>query len=463
MIQSEDGNNRVHLVGIGGMHMSAIAQLLLADGIKVSGSDLTLTPLTDRLRALGADVRQGHQAENVDDAGLVVTTAAAKPDNAELVEARQRGIPILSRHEMVARLMEGRTGVAIAGAHGKTTTSSLIAVMLKRAGLDPTYLLGGESLDLDGNAGPGEGPHIVVEADEYAGAFLAYHPQFAVVTNVEADHLEYYGTEANLLVAFGQFMANVAKEGVLVVGSDSPLAERILAEGTGTIVARIQRFSVAHEADWWVDSLELKPGDGSTFTVRSRYGQHGYFNTILPGRHNVANALAAIAAGHALGLDEAIMRAALADFRGAHRRFELVGEAHGITIVDDYAHHPTEIRATLEAARVRYPDRRLVALFQPHTYSRTQYLLDGFRSCFAHADRLFLLQTFAARETPDAGFDARQLAHEINSPLPTFVENADEAVAVLNRDLAPGDVCLTIGAGDVTQVGPKLLEALCRE
>lgn len=458
-MSSVGGASRVHLVGIGGMHMSAIAQILLSEGVAVSGSDLSLTPLTDRLAALGATIHAGHDAANLGEAQMVVTTAAAKSDNPELAEAGRRGIPVLMRHEMVARLMEGRTALAVAGAHGKTTTTSLLAFMLQRAGLEPAYLIGGESLDLGGNAAPGAGRFIVVEADEYAGAFLAYHPQIAVVLNVDVDHLDYYGSESKLLDAFGGFMANVPKDGILIAGIDSPRLAALLETAGPTIEARVERCSVEQDADWRADEITLE-AVGSSFVIHSRRGSHGRFQTHLPGRYNVANALAAFAAGHAAGLDDEGMRATIADFHGAHRRFELIGEAAGVTVIDDYAHHPTEISSMLSAARSRYPDRRLAVLFQPHTYSRTEYLLDGFRTCFAEADALFLLQTFAARETPEAGIDARRLAQEVRSPRPRFVATADEALAALTEALRTGDVCLTVGAGSVTRIGPLLIEEL---
>ena len=451
----------VHLVGIGGMHMSAIAQILLSEGIAVSGSDLALTPLTDRLEALGAIVHAGHDAANLGDAGLVVTTAAAKRDNPELAEARRRGTPVLMRHEMVARLMQGRIALAIAGAHGKTTTTSLVAFMLKRAGLEPSYLIGGESLDLGGNAAPGAGKHIVVEADEYAGAFLAYHPQIAVVLNIDVDHLDYFGSEAALLDAYRGFMTNVPANGVLIAGADSHRLAALLATCRPALLARVERFSLERDADWRADEIVPEPG-GSSFSINSRQGSHGRYRLHLPGRYNVANALAAFAAGHAAGLNDEVMRQAIANFHGAHRRFELIGTAAEITVIDDYAHHPTEVAAMLAAARARYPGRRLVVIFQPHTFSRTQYLLDGFRGCFAEADVLFLLQTFAARETPEAGIDARRLADEVRAPRPHFIETAAEAVSALALELRSGDVCLTVGAGSVTQIGPLLIEEVRR-
>jgi UDP-N-acetylmuramate--alanine ligase len=451
----------VHLIGIGGMHMSAIAQILLSQGTRVSGSDLAPSAITDRLRSLGATVYAGHEPENIGDATLVVATAAAKSDNVEVMEAKRRGIALIPRHEMVARLMKGRTAIAVAGTHGKTTTSSLIAVILKAAGLEPGYLLGGESVDLGGNAAPGGGERIVVEADEYAGAFLAYHPTIAAVTNVEVDHLDYFGSADRIKDAFEQFLQQVEDGGLIVACADSPVLREIVDKAGSGIRARVEWYGFAEAADWRISAISLG-AHKSTFEVKSPLGDRGPFALKIPGRHNVSNALAAIAAVGRLGVDDETIGAALSNFRGVHRRFEIAGDAGGITVVDDYAHHPTEIEATLAAARSRYPDRTLVVLFQPHTYSRTSYLLDRFRCCFKNADRLYLLQTFAARETGDAGLDAYGLAGALTTAPAAVLETQEDAVARLARDLKPNDVCFTMGAGDVTNVGGPLLEELRR-
>jgi UDP-N-acetylmuramate--alanine ligase len=451
-------NEHVHLVGIGGMHMSAIGQMLLAGGTRVSGSDLTLTPLTDRLVAMGARVYQGHRADNLaPDVTLVVSTAAAKSDNVELAEARKRAIPVIARHEMIARLMQGQTAVAVAGTHGKTTTSSMISVVLRDGGLDPSYLLGGESIDLGGNAAAGAGEVIVVEADEYAGAFLAYHPRFAVITNIEADHLDYFGSECGVRYAFAQFARNVLPDGLVVACSDSPGAVEVLRR-TGKTIAKVEWYGSGEEADWRCEAIALN--EAQEFRVLGPDGSHGPFRIGLIGEHNVKNAVAAFIVAKHLGVDDLSIAAALARFQGARRRFEFVGEAKGVRIVDDYAHHPTEIAATIAGARSRFPDRRLVVLFQPHTYSRTQYLLEGFKTCFDGADALYLLQTFPAREEASAGMDAYDLARALQkAPLAIF-ESIQEAASGLARDLRPGDLCITMGAGDVTKAGPALVQEL---
>jgi len=454
---------KVHLVGVGGIHMSAIAKILRARGHEVTGSDLHLSPLIDTVRELGVGVcPEGHRAENIDDAELVVYTSAAQETNPELLAARQRGIPTIKRGEMVARLQEGKQVIAVAGAHGKTTTSSLIAYMLSSAGLDPTFMIGGIVRDFGTNAMPGEGRQFVVEADEYDRAFLNYHPHIAVVTNIEPDHLDIYGSLEELQNAFAQFLAQVDNSGFIVACTDSPPVRAILPPTVGDDMivnpVHVVSYSLHKEADWTAENIVSKGIDGLSFVVKFRKQTWGEVTTHLPGAHNVANSLAAIAVGEILGLSRADITTALGEFRGAERRFQTLGEAAGVTIVDSYAHHPTEIRADLGAARMRFPGRRIVALFQPHTYTRTAYLLDGFRTCFGDADALYIAETYAAREEPAAGMDARQLAAEV--PGAIYAGSVDDAAAVVAHDLRDGDVFLTVGAGDVDRAGPAVLRIL---
>lgn len=454
---------RVHLVGIGGMHMSAIASILLSRGVTVTGSDIAPSRFTARLEQEGATVYEGHDAAHLGDPDLVVATVAAKETNPEILAARDRNIPLVIRAEMVAALMQGRTAVCVAGTHGKTTTSSLLAFALRAAGRDPTYLLGGDAVDLGRNAAPGDGPEIVVEADEYAEAFLHYQPDVAVVTNLEIDHLDYYHTEERLIAAFAAFMARVRPEGTLITGVDSERLRGLVEKNGRTkrpqIGARVQTYALDREADWTA-RIE-RTGAEQTFSVSCAGSPFGAFTTPLAGRHNVSNCLGAIAALHALGVGLGGMQGAIAGFHGARRRFELVGDVNGVRVMDDYAHHPTEVAVNIAAARDRFPGRRLVIVFQPHTFSRTSYLLDEFRTCFAGADLLLLLQTYAARETAAAGLDAEQLADAI-SPRPVVANDQDEAVAWLQANTAPGDVVMTMGAGSVDGVGRAFLEAAGR-
>jgi UDP-N-acetylmuramate--alanine ligase len=453
---------RVHLIGVGGIHMSGIAQILRHRGHDVSGSDLTLTPLTSRLGELGVVVHGGHDAGNVDDAQLVVYTSAAHDDNPELIEARRRGIETIKRAEMVARLMEGKQVIAVAGSHGKTTTTSLIAYMLKRGGLDPTYMLGGESVDLDGNAAPGDGEYFVVEADEYDRAFLHYRPQIAVVTNIEPDHLDIYGTIEELHDAFKQFLTQV--DASIVACTDSPAVRAVLPEAVGGGVypppVRAVSYGLNPEADWTARDISHKGVDRSSFMVVSGKQAWGEVTTGLPGVHNISNSLAAIAVGELVGLPKDQIREAVETVRGVRRRFQLVGEAAEVRVMDSYAHHPTEVRADLAAARQRFQARRLVCLFQPHTYTRTRYLLEDFRTCFRDCDVLFICRTYAAREEPSAGMTAEELAREITDPPARYAGELDEAARMVAQELRGGDVFFTVGAGDVEKVGPMVLGIL---
>ena len=450
---------RVHLIGAGGAHMSAIAQILHAWGHTITGSDQRTNAMTAKLEALGVHVVIGHAAENVGDAELVVMTSAAHGDNPEIIEAERRGVPVIKRAEMVARLMHGRYSIAVAGTHGKTTTSGLIAHMLVEAKLDPTYLIGGEVRSLGGNAAPGEGRYIVVEADEYDRAFLSYTPDVAVVTNIEPDHLDIYGTFAELQAAFAQFMASAPIDGHVIACADSASVREAVSAG-GIVARDMQTYALDVEASWRARPLSHDAAS-QTFAVESGGKDFGTFTISLPGRHNVSNALAGIAAGNTIGIETAVMQAAVATYRGAARRFEVVGETGGVTVMDDYAHHPTEVReGTIAAARQRFPGRRLVLLFQPHTFTRTQYLLDEWKTCFAGADALYITHTYAAREEADAGLSGKDLAAAIATPAAVYVDGFEEAADRIAADLREGDVFFTVGAGDVDSVGPMVLERL---
>jgi UDP-N-acetylmuramate--alanine ligase len=448
----------VHLVGIGGMHLSAIGQVLLTRGVAVTGSDLRLSPLTARLEALGATVFEGHDAANVGEAQLVVTTAAAGSDNPELLEAQRRGIPIMQRGEMVARLMQGKRVIAVAGSHGKTTTSSLIAYTLVRAGRYPMYLLGGESLDLGGNAAWGEGEHCVVEADEYKRAFHAYQPAVAVITNVEADHLDYFGTAEAYEEAFVEFGRRVERR--LLVGADDPGAARVAAAlAASRPRAKLETYGIGEGHAWTAREVELTEA-GASFDVYREGDRIGRLAVGVPGRHFVLNSLAATAVCLGEGVTFDQVRAAVADFRGARRRFERIGEGRGVLVMDDYAHHPSEVRATLETARRRFAGRRLIGVYQPHTYSRTAYLWDEWITCWGGLDALVVLETYAAREPSTAGKGAEDLAKAITR-VPTFyARDFDDAARQAVELAKPGDVIFTIGAGDVGAVGPKIVELL---
>ena len=458
---------RVHLVGIGGIHMSAIGRILLSWGHEVSGSDLRRSELTDALAALGATVRIGpHDEANLGLPELVVTTSAATADNPELVAARRLGIEVIKRDEMVARLMGGLVGVCVAGCHGKSTTSGLVAYILQEAGRDPTYLIGAEVASLGTNARAGNGPFVVVEADEYDRAFLSYKPRVALVTNVEADHLDYYKTWEAVKEAFAGFVARVPERGTLILCADNVEALALRQHAgdrvqvlTYGLNAEPRKEDSPDRVDWTATDLEDRDGVQS-FTAHYQGQAYGRFSTPLAGRHNVQNALGAIAICASLWLQPEEIAGPLSRYGGVRRRFEKMGEAAGVLVMDDYAHHPTEVRALAQSARARFPGRRIVALFQPHTFARTRYLLDGFRGCFEGFDRLFLLETYAAREAIADGMTAEQLSHEVTSPPPTYCATFEEAAANVAADLRPGDVFFTVGAGDVNTVGPMVLERL---
>ncbi len=449
----------VHLVGVGGIHMSAIGQLLLERGIAVSGSDLRPSSLTAKLESMGARIFEGHAAANVPaDAVLLVTTAAASDENPEIVEANRRGIPVILRAEMVARLMEGKRVIAVAGAHGKTTTSSLIALILVNAGLKPMYLLGGESLDLGGHAAWGEGDICVVEADEYRRAFHEYTPAIAVITNVEADHLDLYGTAEAYMEAFIEFARKVVPGGLILVCADDPGARHV-SDVVGDDPYQHETYGTEGVRYWMAKDIVMSD-TGATFTVTRGGVRVGVLHTRIPGDHFVRNALAAaaVALHHDVPFD--VIRQSIADFKGARRRFERTGEAGGVTVMDDYAHHPTEARATIAAARRAFPGRRIIGVYQPHTYSRIGYLWDEWLSCWEGLDALVVLETYAARETPLPGRSAADLAAAITSPKATYAKDFDDAAAQAKALARPGDIVFTIGAGDVLEVGPKLLELL---
>ena len=450
---------RVHLVGAGGIMMSGIGQILLDRGHTVSGSDLVSSQWTERLRALGATIHEGHAAANVGDAELVVATAAVNDDNAEIAEAKARGIPVMVRAELVSVLLRDRRVLAIAGTHGKTTTTAFVALMAVRGELDPLVLVGGDSPQLGGNARDGAGEVAVVEADEYARAFLQYDPALALLTNVEADHLDYYGDEAHLVDAFRDFTERVIDGGTLIVCADSPIAGS-LGDERRAAGARVERYAVDADAEWRAERLRINEHGGFDFTATLDGAELGAVSLSVPGRYNVANALGAIAISMRAGVDFNRAAQAAAEFSGVARHFELIGEAAGVTVVDDYAHHPTEVRATISAARQRFAGRRLVACFQPHTYARSAYLLDGFRDCFDGLDSLYMLRTYAARETEGEGLDAAALAAEIRTPPATHVESFEAAVETIAPALREGDVFFTIGAGDVTELGPMMLARL---
>jgi len=465
-----------HIVGIAGAAMSAIANLLLDQGHSVSGSDPGANRLTAALAARGARVARGHDPANVAGADALVATAAARPDNPEIAAAAAAGIPVLSRADLWRDWSARRRVVAVAGTHGKTTTSAMIAVALRGAGVAAGYMIGSEVPDLGGNAAWGDpAAPFVVEADEYARAFLALAPEVAAITNVEWDHPDIYPDEASYTAAFAQFAASVPDPRRLVVCGDSPAAEALAPAGATLYGVDDQLASNPASCrlaplDWTATGVHTTPAGRTRFDIwrydRRTFGARiaGGQEMLLPGEHNVRNALAALAVCAALGADIGAASAALAGFRGTARRFELKGEAGGVTVIDDYGHHPTEVAATLAAARARYPGRRVVAYMQPHTFSRTRALLADWPAAARGADLLLVGDIYAAREQGDPAALAAELAAEIaavgiDARHVGDVAAAGAALAALAR---PGDVVLTLGAGDGDRAGLALLQALGR-
>ena len=449
---------KVHFVGIGGSGLSAIAQVLLESGDDVSGSDEVLSPFAQALAAHGAKVYQGHAAENLDCAELVIVSAAVPEGNPEVAAALARGVPVLKRAEFLGRLMAGRQGIAVAGTHGKTTTTGLIALLLDRAGLDPTFIVGGWLVDFDTNARAGKGP-FVVEADEYDRMFLGLKPMVAVVTNVEHDHPDCYPTLADMQDAFRAF-ANLLPDDGWLVGCGHDAFARTLVEARRAAGHAALTYGLRRDDDFRADSLQLNGAGGFDFLLVKDGRTLGLVRNRLPGEHNVLNSLAALAVADHLGVSFNDARNGLADYRGAGRRFEVMGEAGGVTWVDEYAHHPTEIRATLAAARRRFTDHPLWVMFQPHTFSRTRTLLADFATAFADADHVVIVDIYRSREAPDPGISASDIVRRMDHPDAVYVPALTDAAAYLAERLRAGDVLLTLGAGDGNQVGRQALGTL---
>ncbi|MCL4395583.1 MAG: UDP-N-acetylmuramate--L-alanine ligase [Chloroflexi bacterium] len=438
---------RVHLIGIGGIGLSAIAQILLARGYAVTGSDLAASPVTKRLSELGARVFIGHRAENVGQVDLVLVTSAAPSDNVEVAEAKRRGIRIATRYDFFPEITAGKTTIAVAGTHGKTTTTGMIASILIDAGLDPDVIVGG-MIPGFGNARAGNGEHFVVEADEYGRAFLGLNPKIAVVTSIEMDHPDTFRNVEQVGQAFQEFVARVPGDGLVIGCGDSPRVAQLLDARSGNVA----RYGFGEPNDWRAVDVKMNPGDGSEFSVLHGAGIAGAYGLSVPGRHNVLNAVAAVAVADRLGIDSGQARETLRKFAGAGRRFQVRGDFRGVTVVDDYAHHPSEIRATLAAARARYPGRAVWAVFQPHTYSRTQALLSDFASAFSDADHVVVVPIFAARERDSDGVSGDQIVRRMDHPDARYVSSLDECTTYLSRHLAAGDVLILLGAGDVYRI-----------
>jgi UDP-N-acetylmuramate--alanine ligase len=448
-------SQHAHFIGIGGIGMSGIAEILLSLDMKVSGSDLRRGPVTDRLAQLGATIYEGHEAGHVAGATVVVTSSAVGPMNPEVLEANARKIPVIQRAEMLAELMRLKYGIAIAGMHGKTTTTSMVASVLSAGGLDPTVVVGGRVDALGSNARLGTTQYLVAEADESDRSFLKLSPILAVVTNLDREHMDCYKDMADVERAFLDFMNKVPFYGAVTACVDDPLLKGILPRAR----RRVFTYGVAAEADFRLEFLVAGEGRFARFQVNTAAGPLGPFELHVPGRHNVLNATAAIAIARQLEVPADKIAEGLSHFRGVDRRFQQRGQARGVTVVDDYGHHPTEIRATLAAAR-ECGHGRVYVVFQPHRYTRTLDLLDEFGGAFADADSVIVLPIYAASEEPIPGVTAERLASRIQGPAVHFAPEFAAAVQMVAAEVREGDLILTLGAGNVSQLAPQILAAL---
>ncbi len=452
--------DKIHFVGIGGIGMSGIAEVLLNLGYKVSGSDLRKSDITERLAGLGGEIFYGHSRENVAGADVVVISSAVKDDNPEVQEARENLVPVIPRAEMLAELMRMKYGIAIAGTHGKTTTTSMVATLLGHAGIDPTIVIGGRLNSLGSNARLGQGKFLVAEADESDGSFLKLSPTIAVVTNIDADHLDFYSGIDEIKDTFVEFINKVPFYGLAVLCLDN--------DNVADIIPRVNKrfitYGLSAQADIRACDVKLE-GFTTTFTTQYRGERLGEISFNMPGAHNVLNALAAIGVALELGVSFGVIQEGFRDFGGVGRRFQVKGEVCDIMVVDDYGHHPAEIRATLAAGKSGW-DRRLVVLFQPHRYTRTKELYDDFVKAFHDAEVLVLTDIYPAGEEPIEGITAEALARSIKQHGQKdviHIADRDEVVDHLLEVLQPGDIFLTLGAGNVWQTGELLLRKLGKE
>ena len=454
---------RIHFVGIGGIGMSGIAEVLLNLGYKISGSDLKSSAVTQRLASLGATTFEGHSADNVLGAEVVVTSSAISAENSEVAKARELHIPVIQRAEMLSELMRLKYGIAIAGMHGKTTTTSMVAAVLAAGGLDPTVVVGGRVDAMGSNARLGKSQYLVAEADESDRSFLKLSPILSVVTNIDREHMDCYRNLRDVRHTFLEFMDRVPFYGMIVACNDDPILRKLLPQ----VQRRVVTYGTRRGSDFLIKpgDIQQQPGEHrplSHFRVSYRGKQLDEFTIRVPGTHNMLNATAAIAVGIGLDLSVENIRGALENFHGVDRRFQLRGKVAGISVVDDYGHHPTEIKATLSAAR-QCGFRKIHVIFQPHRYTRTQALMDEFAEAFHDADSLYILDIYAASEKAIDGISGEALAtriREASGQNARYVRSFPEVVELVSHEAQEGDMILTLGAGSVSQLGPMILEKL---
>lgn len=453
------GNKKnIHFIGIGGISMSGLAEIMLENGYSVSGSDIHTSEIIDKLIKNGAKVSIPHDGKNVEDADLVVYTAAVKQDNPEIIRAKELSIPIMDRASFLGNIMKNYSyGIAISGCHGKTTTTSMVSIIFKNARLDPTILIGGELDAIDGNVRVGKSPYFITEACEYVESFLKFHPFVGAILNIEKDHLDYYRDIDHIISAFSKFAALVPKDGCLVVCSDNKHAMDIARN----VECNVITYGVKNSADYEAYNIVYNDLGHPAFNVRYKGEELGLFKLNIPGIHNVSNALAAIAIASYAGIPLDIIRNSLTEFRGTYRRFDIKGTQNCITVVDDYAHHPTEIKATLEAAK-QFPHKRIWCIFQPHTYTRTKNLFEDFSQAFYGADKVIVTDIYAAREKDNGEVRPSDLVDEINkySSNAIYSNDFDNIAYMIAKEANPGDLVFTMGAGDIFKLGPMILDKL---
>ncbi len=449
----------IHLIGIGGTGLSAIARVLLERGYSVSGSDLHYTTLAESLASDGATIYIGHQPDHVNGAEIVIRSSAVPDENIEVQAALSRGIKVVKRADFLAELMKGKTVIAVAGTHGKTSTTAMISWMFTKLGLDPSFILGGVISKLGTNARAGSGAIFVIEADEYDRMFLGLNPKIAVITNIEHDHPDCYLTEKDYLEAFRSFAGRLTSDGILILCGDDPQAVELLPmgieQGNKTVT-----YGYHDPANDYLISLINQNPERSGYRFQLCYQGRIQVSAELkvPGIHNVFNACAALVVADQLGLPLSEAAHALSSYRGTERRFEVIGNSGGVTVISDYAHHPTEIRATLSTARSCFPDSEIWAVWQPHTYSRTRLLFDAFIRSFDNADHVLVTEIYAAREPVENAYLANQFVDALNHPHVVFTPRVEDAAAYLEENLQPGDVLIVLSAGDADRICTQILE-----
>lgn len=450
----------VHFIGIGGISMSGLAQILLTRGYKVQGSDIQYSSLIEKLEKNGAVVNIPHNAANVHGADLVIYTSAVKDDNPEIIEAKKLNIPLMDRATLLGEVMkEYSYRIAVAGCHGKTTSASMISIIFKNAGLDPTILLGGELDSIGGNVRIGDGQYFITEACEYMENFLKFYPFYGVILNIDEDHLDYFKDIEHIKETFIKFVKLIPQEGCLAVCADNKNAMDVIPYAKCSIVT----FGIDNDADYMAKDIEFNDLGHPSFKVYKKGQCIGSCKLQIPGQHNILNALSAYAVSDFFGISSDVVSKSLMEFKGTHRRFDILGTVNNITVVDDYAHHPTEIKATLAAAK-KFPHNKLWCIFQPHTYTRTKLLFNEFASSFKEADYVIITDIYAAREKDTGEIHSKDLVEEANriKNNAIYMKEFHDIAEYVSKNAKAGDMVLTVGAGSITKLGPMILEKLKR-